>query len=125
MEELRSTLSTKNILFWCCTIGALVTLPFMMVNNHEFFPISWQGWLLLVGLALVCQVIGQGLIVYSLSQLSAGIVAITMLLDPVFAGFLAWLILHEEVSILNGVSCVTVLLGIYLAISSKYSFKET
>lgn len=123
MEQLLSKFATKTLLLWCSTIGTLLTMTVLVVTLDNFFPMSWKGWFSVISLALVCQVIGQGLIAYALNQLSSGVVAVTMLLDPIFSGFFAWAILSEKLSILNGISCCIVLLGIYLALSSPYAVK--
>jgi drug/metabolite transporter (DMT)-like permease len=124
MEQLLTKFATKTLLLWCSTIGTLLTLPILIFTGDNFFPTSLQGWLAVIALALVCQVIGQGLIAYALNQLSSGIVAITMLLDPILSGCLAWAILSEKLSALNGISCLIVLLGIYLALSGQYAVKS-
>ncbi len=123
MEQLLSKFTTKTLLLWCSTIGTVLTMTVLVVTLDNFFPMSWKGWFSVISLALVCQVIGQGLIAYALNQLSSGVVAVTMLLDPILSGFFAWAILSEKLSILNGISCCIVLLGIYLALSSPYAVK--
>jgi drug/metabolite transporter (DMT)-like permease len=124
MEKLLTQFETKTLIFWCSTIGALLTLPILIVVGERLFPLSWQGWCSVIALALVCQVMGQGLIAYSLNFLSSGMVAVTMLLDPVLSALLAWAILSEKITILNGVSCCIVLFGIYLTIISKSASKS-
>lgn len=123
MEQLLTKFATKTLLLWCSTIGTMLTMTVLVVTLDNFFPMSWKGWFSVISLALVCQVIGQGLIAYALNQLSSGVVAVTMLLDPILSGFFAWAILSEKLSILNGISCCIVLLGIYLALSSPYAVK--
>ncbi|NMG06652.1 hypothetical protein DP117_07130 [Brasilonema sp. UFV-L1] len=72
-----------------------------------------------MGLALICQVLGQGLIVHSLSRLSSGFVATAFLLDPVLSSIEAWAIFSEQLSLSNWLAFITVLMGIYLAVSSQ------
>jgi drug/metabolite transporter (DMT)-like permease len=123
IEHLLSTFTTKILMFWCCLIGSLVTMIVLIITGHHFFPVSWTGWLAVIGLALFSQVIGHGLITYSLNYLSSGVVAVTMLLDPLFSAMFAWTILSEQISFLNGTFCCIVLSGIYLALSSQYKLK--
>lgn len=124
MERLLTRFATKTLLLWCSTIGTVLMMTILVVALDNFFPMSWQGWFAVISLALVCQVIGQGLIAYSLNHLSSGVVAVTMLLDPILSAFFAWAILSEKLSVLNGISCCIVLLGIYLALSSRYAVKS-
>lgn len=67
--------------------------------------------------------IGHGLIIYSLNYVSSGVVAVTMLLDPVISAIFAWIILSEHITILNGLLSCIVLLGIYVSLSSNYAVK--
>ena len=53
------------------------------------------GWLILVGLALISHIIGQSLIAFSLAHLAASFSSLTLLIQPVAATVLAWLILDE------------------------------
>ena len=96
-------------------------LLILLGMGDPLFPVSWHGWCSIIALALVCQVVGQGLIAYSLNSLSSGVVAVMMLLDPVISTLLAWAILSEQVGVLNGLAFFTVLAGIYLTISSQYT----
>lgn len=114
MEKLLTEFETKTLVFWYCTIGALTTLPILLITGNALFPLSWQGWFSVISLALICQVIGQGLIAYSLNSLSSSIVAVTMLLQPVISTVFAWLVLGDEVGFIKGIACLIVLIGIYL-----------
>ena len=118
-EQLRLHRSTTNILFWRCAFGALLVFPVALLTEEYIFPISWSGWLLVIALAVVCQVCGQGLLIYSLNQFSASFVSLFLLLIPINTAILAWLIFAESLSCLNGIAFVLVLLGIYLAQSSQ------
>lgn len=123
MERLLTQFTTQVLMFWCCAIGTCITAIALFLSDEYLFPVSWKGWLAVICLALVCQVIGQGLIAYTLNYLSSGVVAVTMLLDPVISAMFAWTILSEQLNILNAMFCCIVLLGIYLALSSQYALK--
>jgi drug/metabolite transporter (DMT)-like permease len=84
-----------------------------------------MGWFFIIFQALFCQVFGQALVAYSLSKLSSGVVAVTLLLEPVIASFFAWLIFNEKVSSFDAMTFVVILLGIYLAQSSQSAIKPT
>ncbi len=128
MEYLLSQFKTRTLMLWCCIIGSAIVLVVLFLlsrftTNIYFLPISWQGWAVIIALAFLSQVIGHGLITYSLNYLSSGVVAVTMLLDPVISAILAWIILNEKISLLSGLFCCIVLLGIYVSLSSKYAVK--
>ena len=83
MERLLTQFKTKVLLLWCCIIGFVLTFILLAYLHKAMFPVSWEGWLSVIALALLSEVIGHGLITYSLNYLSSGTVAVTMLLDPI------------------------------------------
>ncbi|WP_424102564.1 DMT family transporter [Moorena producens] len=128
MERLLTQFKTRTLMLWCCMIGSLITLAVLFLfstftTNVHFLPISWRGWGVVVALAFFSQVIGHGLITYSLNYLSSGVVAVSLLLDPVISALFAWIILSEQVTLLSGSFCCIVLSGIYVSLSSKYAVK--
>ncbi|MBI1240533.1 MAG: EamA family transporter [Nostoc sp. RI_552] len=123
IERLLTQFTTQTLMFWFCAISSLITIIFLITTGDIFFPVSWRGWLAVIGLALVCQVIGQGLITYSLNYLSPAFVAVSMVIDPIISSLFAWMILNEKLTILTSIFCCIVLLGIYLSLSSQYAVK--
>ncbi|WP_229641161.1 DMT family transporter [Waterburya agarophytonicola] len=111
--------TVSRVLFWRCGFGALIVLPVVWFTDVQLFPITLQGWLMVIALAFVCQTFGQGLLVYSLKKFSSSFVGIVTLLKPIFTAFLAWIIFRETVSLTSGGALLLILLGIYLAKSSS------
>ena len=111
--------TTTKVLFWRCGFGALIVLPVVWLMDKQLFPVSLQGWLIVIALAIVCQTFGQGLLVYSLKQFSSSFVGIFALLKPIFTAVLAWIIFAENISLTSGIALLLILLGIYLAKSSN------
>jgi drug/metabolite transporter (DMT)-like permease len=62
--------STARLMAWSTTITAIALLPVALIAPHPFLPSSANGWLVLVGLALVTQILGQGLIAYAFAHLA-------------------------------------------------------
>ena len=116
---LRDRTNTAKILLWRCAIGTLIILPVVLLREETLLPNSWQGWLTIISLAVVCQTFGQGLLVYSLKQFSSSFVGIFALLKPIVTALLAWGIFAESLSLANGIALILVLIGIYLAKSSN------
>jgi drug/metabolite transporter (DMT)-like permease len=106
---------------WRCFIGSILILPLVLLAGDRVFPYSWQGWLAVIALAVICQAFGQGLIIHSLGRLSSGFVALFLLLEPVITAIIAWLLFSERLSLLNWLDFSVVLAGIYLAKSSGYA----
>lgn len=124
LERLQMRLGTAKILLGSSAIAALLTFPVVWMTDSAIVPTSWQGWLSILGLALVCQVVGQGLLTYCLNALSSEFVAIFLLMDPILAAVGGWVFFDETLTLIAWVAFAIVLVGIYLASSSKSALKE-
>lgn len=125
LEQLQTRLNATTIVFWSSAIATVVTLPFVLTTQERIFPSTWQGWLAVITLALICQVLGQGLLVYSLNRLSSQFIALFLLLEPVLAAIGAGVFFSERIGMLNWMAFAIVLLGMYLALSSQSAVKTT
>ncbi len=112
--------TTDRVLLWRCGCGALMVLPLVCFTDIQLLPISVQGWLAVIALAVVCQTFGQGLLVYSLKQFSSSFVGIFALLKPLITALLAWVIFAEKLSLITGIALILILAGIYLAKSNDF-----
>lgn len=121
VKQLRATVKTTTVLMWVSALGSLVSLPIVLLTETRLFPHSFQGWLIAIALALVCQVLGQGLIAYSLDCLSGGLVALSHLSEPILTGILAWLIFAERLDWYTGIAFMLIMLGLYLGVVSSSS----
>ena len=119
VEQLRRRLTAANILLWRCAIGSILTLPLVLVLEDRLFPYSWQGWLAVISLAIICQALGQGLLVQTLNRLSSEFVALCLLLEPLLTAILAWMIFSEQLNFFNWVAFAIILAGLYLAKTSQ------
>lgn len=115
ISRLRMTLSTATIMAWSGLATTLSLLPLTLASGETLVPSSLRGWLMLLGLALVSQAAGQGLIAYAFAHLPAAFSAVALLLTPVLAALFAWLLLGEPVGASQMIGGAIVLGGIYLA----------
>jgi drug/metabolite transporter (DMT)-like permease len=125
IEKLQGRFSTSTIMMWRCGVTTIFLLPLLPFIEDRLFPQTQMGWLLIIFQALFCQVLGQGLLAYSLSKLSSGVVAITLLLEPIIASIFAWFIFGEQITVADWICFVVVLGGVYLAQSSEAAVKTT
>ncbi|MBD2603583.1 DMT family transporter [Scytonema hofmannii FACHB-248] len=123
IEKLRTQLTVTTILSWIYRIVTLFFVVILLTVKDEWFPHSWNGWLAVITLALAL-IVSHGLLVYSLKYLSSSFVAMINLFDPAVTGFFAWMIFAEALNWLNLVAFVIIVLGIYLALSSKGAIKS-
>lgn len=118
LEHLRAKFSTPTLMMGMSLTGSLAILPVLLLAQFSLFPTSWTSGLAVLGLALISQIIGHGLLTYSLKQFSSGLVSVSMLAIPMIATVLAMLLFAQHLSLLNGIAFLIVLLGIYLAVSA-------
>ncbi|MBC1221545.1 DMT family transporter [Nostoc sp. UCD121] len=125
IERLRTRFSTATIMLWRCGVTTMFLLPVLPFLEDRLLPYSWTGWFFIIFQALFCQVLGQGLLAYSLSRISSSVVAVTLLLEPVLASIFAWFIFSEQVGLFDWATFAVVLVGIYLAQSSQSTVQIT
>ena len=118
-ELLRTKFSATTILLWSYVLATSLMLPFMVFRGERIFPDSWFVWLAVISQAILCNIIGTGLLFHSLKRFSSGFVSLVLLLDPVIAAILATAIFAENLSIVNCLAFGVILTGIYLAKSGK------
>lgn len=100
----------------CATTGtAAFLLLGVLVTPGRLLPQTSASWGYLVALALIAQVFGQGLIAFGMSRLPAGFSAVTLILQPVVAAYLGWMMLNQTMSGAQVAAGLVVLAGIVLA----------
>jgi len=122
-EKLRSKFSASTILLWTSLLSGCFTFLITLTTETQLFPNSWQTWLAVICLAVLCQIIGQGLLIHNLKQFSSAFVTLLMLTEPLLTALFAFIIFAEKLSPLNWVAFIVVLIGIYIAKLSISSAK--
>jgi drug/metabolite transporter (DMT)-like permease len=81
--------STARLMAWSTTISALLLLPVALLSPQPLLPQGIHGWLVLFGLAVISQILGQGLIAYAFAHLTATLSSVSLLIQPVVAALAA------------------------------------
>jgi drug/metabolite transporter (DMT)-like permease len=115
IERLRATWGTMTIMAYAIPVSAAAMFVAVMFTGEPLLPPTANGWLVVIGLALVSQVFGQGLIAYGLAQLPAAFASVSLLVQPVMAAFWAWLLLAEPLGPVQAAGAAVVLAGIWIA----------
>lgn len=115
VNRLRTRFSTARIMAWGGFFCAITLFPIAVLSEETLFPATYKGWLILLGLAVISQIGGQGLITYALAYLPAPFASLSLLLQPVLAAIFAWIILYEQVGMLQGLGGAIILAGIITA----------
>jgi drug/metabolite transporter (DMT)-like permease len=114
VSRLRRRASAAEVMWWSTLACALVLLPLALLMGEPLWPQSAHGWGVLIALALVSQVLGQGLIAWSLAHLPAAFSSVSLLVQPVAAAVFAWLLLAEPFGALQALGGAIVIAGIVL-----------
>ncbi|MBW4478367.1 MAG: DMT family transporter [Tolypothrix brevis GSE-NOS-MK-07-07A] len=122
-EKLRVKFPTTTILLWSCLLRSFFTFPIVILTENRLFPSSIQGWLAILSLAVLCQVIGAGILIYSVKRFSSGFTSLFLMLEPILTTTFAWIFFAEYLSLFNLLAFIVVLSGIYIAKSSQGSDK--
>jgi drug/metabolite transporter (DMT)-like permease len=123
--------STITIMAWTSLICSAVLLPMALISGESLLPETWRGLAILLGLAILVQVIGHSIISWAMAHLAAPFASVTLLVNPIATMFLAWLILGETIGPPQYLGGAIVLAGIFLArlgsaeeIADKASLRE-
>jgi drug/metabolite transporter (DMT)-like permease len=111
----RARFSTSVIMLWGTAAAAACTLPAALVMDRTFFPATATGWAILLALALLMHVSGQGLVTFAMAWLPATFSSLTLLIQPVVAAVLAWMLLGERLDAVQIAGGAVVIVGIVVA----------
>jgi len=113
-KALRSWVSATRLLRWHAGLSCLFLVPLVTAGHSQVFPLTPQGWAIVIGLAVSSQLIGHGLMTYAVKHVSAGISSMSTLIIPMLSTFMAWGFLGEPVELHHVLGGCLVLLGIGL-----------
>lgn len=131
-ERLTQTRTSLSLMTWGIGVAAIFwaiilpwwTFPFEYLTDSyslsgNLSEYNAPGWALLLWIVIIGTVIPYLLTVTGIRELSAGTSSVIGMIEPIFAGVIAWIILNEALSGIQLIGCAVVLLGIYLADKAK------
>lgn len=110
----RTTQGATRIMFWSTLTGAPILLLAALGLQEQLLPDSIVGWGACMGLGLM-HVAGQGSIAWALGRLPAAVASVVVLIQPVVAGVLGWLLFNELFGPWQAVGAAIALGGVVLA----------
>ena len=114
VKVLRGRHAASRIMLWSTALGAPLLLALALVLGEAVPPASAAGWAACAGLGLV-HVAGQGGVAWALGRLPAALTAVTVLIQPVVAAILGWLLFAETMTAVQMAGGAAVLAGVVLA----------
>lgn len=115
VSRVRSRYSTLAVMAWSSVGTLMVLLPVAWLRHEALVPHTVHGIGVLIALALISHVAGQGLIAYALAKLPAGLSSVTLLIQPVIATALGWFLLNEHLLLSEIAGGIVILAGIAVA----------
>lgn len=110
----RRDVGATRVMFWSGVASAPLLLAAALVLGEDIFPITKGGWAALVALGLM-HVAGQGSIAWALGRLPAATASVVVLVQPVVAAVLGWLLFAEALGPLQALGGAIALGGVVLA----------
>lgn len=114
VKAARGRYSAGRVMLWSTAIAAPGLLLAALALGEDVTPGSWGGWAACVGLGVV-HVVGQGGVAWSLGRLPTALTAVTVLIQPIAAAVLGWLIFAETLTPVQALGGAVVLAAIVLA----------
>ena len=127
-DRLSQTRSSLSLMSWGIGVAAIFwalvlpwwNFPFEYLTNTyslegSLSNYSAPGWALILWIIIIGTVIPYLLTVTGIRELSASTGSVIGMIEPIFAGVIAWWLLSEAFNSIQLLGCAIVLLGIYLA----------
>lgn len=111
MSKAREAMAPLPALALSTLAGILPLALAAHLMGESFWP---QHWVILVGLALASQVVGQGLMIYAIGHLPPLVVGIGLLSQPIVAGIVGWSAYGEKLGLADCIGAVLVAIALVL-----------
>lgn len=95
IDRLRTRLAAWPVLLLSTLAGIAPLIGFAAYAGETIWP---QNWTPLILLALMSQVVGQGLLIYAIARASALIIGLALLTQPVTAAAIGWIAYDERLA---------------------------
>jgi len=115
-KKVTFTLSPVLTTFYLFLIVAIIIAPFTInrQNISEVMNLSLSGWGSILFLGIFCSGVAYTLWAQSLNEMSASRVGAFLYIEPFVTFFGAWLLLHEQITLLTLISGLIIIGGVVL-----------
>jgi drug/metabolite transporter (DMT)-like permease len=111
MAQARGNAGPWPTLAWVTAASAPPLLLFSVLLGEAIWTTDWTPLLLV---ALTSQIIGQGLMIYVIGRVSSMLFALILLIQPVIAAAIDWLVYHQPLGTLDWIGAGLVGLALIL-----------
>lgn len=114
MSRARSGMGQWPVLAWSTLMSALPLLLMALAIGERLVPHNWAP---LVALALLSQIVGQGLMIYTVGRIPPLLFGLTLLLQPMISALIGWIAYGETLGLADWAGAV--LIGLALVMVSQ------
>ena len=114
ISEGRKTEGASRLMYWSSVVGLPLMLIAALSLHEQVLPAAAAGWAACLGLGLM-HVAGQGSIAWAMGRLPTATASVVVLVQPVVAGWLGWVLFGEALGPLQAVGAAVALAGVVLA----------
>lgn len=114
MSRARSGMGQWPVLAWSTAMSALPLLLMALAIGERLVPHNWAP---LVALALLSQIVGQGLMIYTVGRIPPLLFGLTLLLQPMISALIGWIAYGETLGLADWAGAV--LIGLALVMVSQ------
>jgi drug/metabolite transporter (DMT)-like permease len=111
MARARAAMPPVSALAFSSAASMLPLWLFALALGERILPGDWTPLILL---ALVSQLIGQGLMIYALGHLSPLVIGLALLCQPVVAAAIGWIVYDERLGALDVIGALLVAVALVL-----------
>jgi drug/metabolite transporter (DMT)-like permease len=117
----RAAASNESLLWWLCVLSAALLLAMTLAGGEPLQPQGARDWAALLAYALIAQVFGWLVIGNVMPKLSAGVLGLCLLLQPLLAYGWDALLFGTRLDALGCLGLVLSLAGIFLGLTRSAS----
>lgn len=121
MSDVRRALAPWPALALSSLASLLPLLGYALVLGERVMP---QHWTPLLALALVCQLLGQGCMIYALGRLPPLVIGLALLIQPTVAAAIGWVHFGEALSAPDFVGIAMIAAALVLVRDTRRAAKE-
>ena len=96
-QEVRKRLSLMTYTMVVYSVSSIVLFFYVIVTGASFGPYERQDWVLFLLLAVIPNLLGHTLLNWSIKYLSANVISVSILFEPIGAAILAFFIFNEHI----------------------------
>ncbi len=116
LQRPRASLGNWSLLTWSSLAGAPVLLAIALLRGEPVLPTVWWP---LIALAACSQIVGQGLLIFSLRHFSPLVFGLALLAQPAISVAAGWLAFGETLGWMDVAGMAMVAAGLALARSTQ------